>query len=94
MQELKKVTVMLPADLLERATMATGKGITPTIREGLEAMAASNPLFSQVGQKSRCGAGSGILKLWFGGIAPYNRGFWRGALRNELSKAGRSIFGA
>jgi hypothetical protein len=33
---------MLPADLLERATTATGKGITPTIREGLEAMAASH----------------------------------------------------
>jgi hypothetical protein len=40
MKNLKKVTVVLPADLLERATMATGKGITPTIREGLEAMAA------------------------------------------------------
>jgi hypothetical protein len=42
MNELKKVTVMLPADLLARATLATGKGITPTIREGLEAMAASH----------------------------------------------------
>jgi hypothetical protein len=42
MNDLKKVTVVLPADLLERATMATGKGITPTIREGLEAMAASH----------------------------------------------------
>lgn len=41
MGELKKVTVMLPADLLRRATLATGKGITPTIREGLEAMAAA-----------------------------------------------------
>jgi hypothetical protein len=39
---LKKVTVMLPASLLARATTATGKGITPTIREGLEAMAAAN----------------------------------------------------
>jgi hypothetical protein len=42
MSELQKVTVMLPADLLERATMATGKGITSTIREGLEAIAASH----------------------------------------------------
>ena len=41
MQELKKVTLMLPVDLLARATSATGKGITPTVREGLEAMAAS-----------------------------------------------------
>ena len=41
MHELKKVTLMLPVDLLARATAATGKGITPTVREGLEAMAAS-----------------------------------------------------
>jgi hypothetical protein len=42
METLKKVTVMLPADLLARATTATGKGITPTIREGLESVAAAN----------------------------------------------------
>lgn len=41
MPDLKKVTLMLPVDLLARATSATGKGITPTVREGLEAMAAS-----------------------------------------------------
>ena len=41
MLALKKVTIMLPSELLERATSATGKGITPTIRESLEAMAAS-----------------------------------------------------
>jgi hypothetical protein len=40
MKALKKVTVVLPADLLDRATQATGKGITPLIHEGLEAMAA------------------------------------------------------
>ncbi len=32
---LKKVTVNLPADVLENATRLTGKGITPTILEGL-----------------------------------------------------------
>jgi hypothetical protein len=42
MDEMKKVTVILPADLLERATMATGKGIEPTIREGLEALVSSH----------------------------------------------------
>lgn len=42
MGELKKVTVMLPAHLLERATMATGKGIEATIREGLEALVSSH----------------------------------------------------
>ncbi len=31
----KKVTVNLPADMLENATKITGKGITPTIVEGL-----------------------------------------------------------
>lgn len=33
---LKKVTVNLPADVLESATKLTGRGITPTILEGLQ----------------------------------------------------------
>jgi hypothetical protein len=37
----KKVTVAIPADLLRRAQESTGKGITGTIREGLELVAAS-----------------------------------------------------
>ena len=36
-----KVTVELPADLLERARKSTGEGITSTIRRGLELVAAS-----------------------------------------------------
>lgn len=36
-----KVTVELPADLLERARRSTGEGITGTIRRGLELVAAS-----------------------------------------------------
>ena len=36
----KKVTVVLSDDLLERAQAATGEGITPTIRRGLELVAA------------------------------------------------------
>jgi hypothetical protein len=32
---LKKVTVNLPVETLENATRLTGKGITPTILEGL-----------------------------------------------------------
>lgn len=39
--ELKKVTIEAPADLLERATAASGQGITPTIRRGLEPVASS-----------------------------------------------------
>ena len=40
MAAAKKVTVVLPADLLSRAQKATGTGITPTIRRGLELVAA------------------------------------------------------
>jgi len=39
--KIKKLTVEVPNDLLERATAATGQGITPTIRRGLELVAAS-----------------------------------------------------
>ena len=38
---MRKVTVMLPNDLVERAVKASGVGLTPTIRKGLEAIAAS-----------------------------------------------------
>jgi hypothetical protein len=41
-QPMRKITVMLPKDLVERATKATGVGLTPTIRKGLEAVAASD----------------------------------------------------
>jgi hypothetical protein len=37
----RKVTLLLPGDLLDKATAATGKGITPTIREGLRLVSAS-----------------------------------------------------
>lgn len=40
MSAAKKVTVHLPADLLEKAQEVTGEGITPTIRRGLELVAA------------------------------------------------------
>ena len=39
-RSLKKLTVEVPADLLERATTASGKGVTPTVRRGLELVAA------------------------------------------------------
>lgn len=34
-QALKKITVNVPADVLDRARKATGRGITETIVEGL-----------------------------------------------------------
>ncbi len=37
----KKLTLEVPQELLERATEATGEGITPTVRRGLEIVAAS-----------------------------------------------------
>ena len=38
-ERMKKVTVMLPEDLLRRAQRATRDGITPTLRKGLERLA-------------------------------------------------------
>ncbi len=40
MKAQTKVTVVLSDRLLERAQRATGEGITPTIRRGLELVAA------------------------------------------------------
>jgi len=37
----RKVTVEVPEDLLRRAQKSTGKGITATIRTGLELVAAA-----------------------------------------------------
>jgi hypothetical protein len=39
--EMQKVTVMLPRDLVERAKRVSGLGLTPAIRRGLEAVAAT-----------------------------------------------------
>ena len=39
--EIKKLTIEVPRELLERATVASGEGITPTIRRGLELVAIS-----------------------------------------------------
>lgn len=42
MRPEKKITVMLPEDLLDRALKASGEGITPTLRKGLELVAAKD----------------------------------------------------
>jgi len=36
----KKITVQIPASLLRKAQIATRAGITPTVRKGLELVAA------------------------------------------------------
>ena len=41
MKPARKITVEVPADLLERAQRARGTGITGTVRTGLQLVAAS-----------------------------------------------------
>jgi hypothetical protein len=41
MQTPRKITVEVPPDLLKRAQQASGKGITQTVRAGLQLIAAS-----------------------------------------------------
>ena len=41
MKTVRKITVELPARLLDQAQKATGSGITQTIRTGLQLVAAS-----------------------------------------------------
>ena len=41
----QKITVEVPADLLERAQRATGEGVTHTVREGLRALASRHAQF-------------------------------------------------
>jgi hypothetical protein len=41
MEPARKVTVEIPEQLLRSAQQTTGKGITATIREGLQLVAAS-----------------------------------------------------
>jgi hypothetical protein len=41
METARKITVEIPADLLERAQEASGSGITQTVRTGLQLVAAS-----------------------------------------------------
>jgi hypothetical protein len=41
-QRTRKVTVMLPQDLVKEAAKVSGSGLTPTIREGLEKVLAAD----------------------------------------------------
>jgi len=38
----RKITIEIPAELLEKAQLASGAGITQTIRTGLQLVAASH----------------------------------------------------
>jgi hypothetical protein len=46
-QRMKKLTIMVPDDLLRRARRATHSGITPTVRQGLELLAKQD-VFEQM----------------------------------------------
>jgi hypothetical protein len=41
MGDARKITVEIPADLLEKAQRASGEGVTGTVRTGLQLVAAS-----------------------------------------------------
>ena len=41
MDTTQRITVHVPADLLRRARRSTGRGITATVREGLQLVAAA-----------------------------------------------------
>jgi hypothetical protein len=41
METARKITIEVPAELLERAQRASGSGITQTVRTGLQLVAAS-----------------------------------------------------
>ncbi len=41
MADARKITVEVPADLLEKAQRASGEGVTGTVRTGLQLVAAS-----------------------------------------------------
>jgi hypothetical protein len=42
MKSARKITIEIPADLLEKAQEASGTGITQTVRTGLQLVAASH----------------------------------------------------
>ena len=41
METVRKITVEVPLDLLDRAQQASGTGVTQTVRTGLQLVAAS-----------------------------------------------------
>jgi hypothetical protein len=42
MEATQKITAHVPSELLKRAQAASGRGVTETVRQGLELVAASN----------------------------------------------------
>ena len=63
MKEERKVTVMLPRELLDRALKASGEGLTPTLRRGLELVAAKEAYKSLLKLKGRFELGIDLEEL-------------------------------
>lgn len=49
MDTQRKITILLPEALVTKALAASGEGLTPTIRRGLELVAAAR-VFARLGQ--------------------------------------------
>ena len=60
MKTEKKITANLPEELLERAMEATGEGLTPTLRRGLELVAAQTVYENLLKAKGKYPKGIGI----------------------------------
>ncbi len=53
MQAARKITIEVPADLLDKAQRASGSGITQTVRTGLQLVAASHTYAQLRGMKGK-----------------------------------------
>jgi hypothetical protein len=57
MKAKRKITVMLPEDLIKKAVKASGEGLTPTLRRGLELVAAKEVYSGLLKLKGKCDLG-------------------------------------
>lgn len=60
MKAQKKITANLPQELLQRAMQASGEGLTPTLRRGLELVAAKEVYKKLLKAKGKYRSGVGI----------------------------------
>ena len=66
MESSRKITVIIPDELIERAIKASGEGLTSTIRRGLELVAAKDTytaIQSLQGKYKKKGLGASLADL-------------------------------
>ncbi len=63
METARKITVEVPAELLERAQRASGTGVTQTVRTGLSLVAASQAYARLRGWRGRVRFSRSLAKL-------------------------------